>query len=109
MRYKRVGRKASLLPGLCVLGLVAGSLAVGGCRSEPAAVPQSVPELTQQQHARYATAEGQLRSPDAGVRRQAAVALLSMDYPPAFRAVLDALEGSPDPAVRISMIRAAAR
>ena len=98
-----------LSPGLRVLGLVAAIVLVGGCRfAEPPPAPQALPQLTEQQQARYSTAEAQLRSPDAAVRRQAAVALLSMDYPPAFSAVLDVLTNSPEPAVRISMIRAAA-
>jgi HEAT repeat protein len=102
-------RRWHLPPGLCAMALAAVVLAVGGCRlGEPAPPAPVVPELTEQQQARFSTAEAQLESPDAAVRRQAAVALLSMDYPPAFSAVLRAMTESPDAAVRISMIQAAA-
>ncbi len=95
--------------GLYVLALVTGVLAIGGCGTPaPPPAPAAVSPLTDQQHARYAAAEAHLRSPEAEVRRQAAVALLSMDYAPAFNAVVGALTNSPDATVRISMIRAAA-
>ena len=94
---------------LCVLGLLAGALAAAGCglvQSKPRTEP--VPVLLGEQHARFAAAERGLRSPDGEVRRQAAVALLSMDYPPALPAVLSRLRSAPDAAERISMIQAVA-
>ena len=61
-----------------------------------------------QEQAQYAQAEGLLSATDPNVRQQAAVSLLSMDYPEALPTVLDRMRLSPDAAVRISMVEAAA-
>ncbi len=61
-----------------------------------------------QEQALYAQLEGGLSSPDASVRERAALVLLSLDYAPALQAVLARIQRAEDPAVRISMIRAAA-
>jgi len=96
---------AGVLGGAAVAGVL---MATAGCR-----ITEKLPLVLDQeraagQQARFLQAEAQLRSPDAEGRQQAAVALLSMDYQPALQAVLDAMEHAEDPAVRISMVRAAA-
>jgi HEAT repeat protein len=93
--------------GWCVL-LAAGVWALGGCglfgRREAVVAPPISPQLQMQ----YAQAESRLSSDDANVREQAAVSLLSMDHPDALPAVLDRMRRAADPAVRSSMIQAAA-
>ena len=95
--------------GACAL-LLALAWAAGGCGLSSAVrtvVPSVVPPSAQEQ-AQFAQAEGRLSAPEAGVRQEAAVSLLSMDHPDALETVLDRMRHAPDPAVRISMIQAVA-
>ncbi|MGD2174947.1 MAG: HEAT repeat domain-containing protein, partial [Candidatus Brocadiaceae bacterium] len=99
-----VVRRLLLLPAV-VLFVVCGS-----CKAPPAEVP-AIPEeppLSAVERQRYAQAESLLRSADPEARERAAVALLSMDHPDALATVLDVMGGAEDPAVRASMIQAAA-
>jgi HEAT repeat protein len=88
---------------------VAWLLASAGCRL-PWSGGGGRPEesLTPQEREQFARAEDQLRSPDAAERQQAAVALLSMAHPLALEAVLKNVREAADPAVRVSMVQAAA-
>ncbi|MDP6439226.1 MAG: HEAT repeat domain-containing protein [Candidatus Brocadiia bacterium] len=98
---------AGALQALLLL-VVATFLAATGCAglgtsrraTEPGAM--SAAEL-----ARYSEAEGRLTSREPAERENAAVALLSMDHPRALDAVLKQMKAARDPAVRISMIKAA--
>ena len=88
-----------------VLGLLIVPLS--GCRSLPPGEEAAGRELSEEEMARFANAERQLHSADAKVRRDAAVALLSMEVPRAVRTVLGAIEGPGEADVRISVIEAA--
>jgi HEAT repeat protein len=84
--------------------LLAGA---AGCGAPEPKAESAEQERAARQQALAAQEEAQLRSADAVVRQQAAVSLLSMDYPPALSAVLDAMQAGEEPGVRISVIRAA--
>jgi len=99
-----VRRLCSLaVAGACLLAVAAG------CRTTPTEPqPGKAGNGGRGETSLYVQAERQLSSPDAGVRRQAAVALLSMNNPRALEAVLKRMHDAEDPAVRVSMIEAAA-
>jgi HEAT repeat protein len=82
------------------------ALTCAGCRTGDAGRGTAPPDP--EQRARFVKLNARLRASEPEMRQQAAVALLTMGYPGAPDAVLDALVNDPDPAVRISMIRAAA-
>ncbi len=105
-----IALRGHCLRRLVVAAALVGMLAAVGCRTPPAR-PLAEPveeELLPQERVLYAQAESQLRSPDAAVREQAAVMLLSLDYAPAHEAVRENMRGAEDSAVRVSMIRAVA-
>jgi HEAT repeat protein len=89
-----------------VLIAVCAVLACAGCRT--AAPGHGTAAGDPEQQARFVKLNARLRASEPEMRQQAAVALLTMGYPGAAGAVLDALVNDPDPAVRVSMIRAAA-
>ena len=91
---------------VCLLGLVL----LAGCRTvpPPAPEPEQAEQPDESRLRRYASTRARLDSPDPDVREKAAVALLSMEAPAAATPVLETLRGADDPAVRISMVRAAA-
>ena len=94
------------LPAVALAALV---VLVTGCGALPPIVDVIAPSKEEQAAlALMVEAERQLDSPDAGVRRQAAVALLSMNRSRALDAVLNKMRKAEDPAVRASMIEAAA-
>lgn len=66
-----------------------------------------VPEMNHDELVRYAKCEQELTSADPEVRQNAAVALLSMGHPRSLEAVLDRMENTSEPGVRVSMIEAA--
>lgn len=107
-------RTATKLPMASLAGwvlLLGAGWALGGCGLFGAGqrvAPPTVAQPTAQEQAQYAQAESRLNATDPGVREEAAVSLLSMDYPDALPTVLDRLRHAPDPAVRISMIQAVA-
>ncbi len=102
-QFDRSGRHRSAAAAVvCSLVLLAG---IFGCAGPAEQVPEG-PVLTELERERFAQAESRLRSPDAEVRRQAAVALLSMDHPAGVQAVREALQRAQEPAVRASMVRA---
>lgn len=103
------GKVAGALRRVPVLAVLAGMLVALGCRSVPEGPPDvAAQRRTALQRSRYAQSEARLRSPDPAVRRQAAIALLSMDYAPALGTILENMRNAQDPAVRISTIQAAA-
>lgn len=88
---------------------MAGLVLAAGCgTSRPPPAEPVTPEAVPRERVLYAQAESQLHSPDANVRQQAALMLLSLDYAPALEAVLENMRRAQDPAVRVGMIRAAA-
>jgi HEAT repeat protein len=80
--------------------------ACAGCRTEAGRREPGRPPT--EQETRFVKLNARLRAAEPEMRQQAAVALLTMDYDGAVDAVLEAMMSDPDPAVRISMIRAAA-
>ncbi len=101
----RIGLERRLARAACLL-LAAAALA--GCGLFETPPPEEPgPAWTAQQVRSYAQAESLLRSPDPETRLQAAVALLSMDYPPALSSALKSMREAEDPAVRVSLIKAA--
>ena len=87
-------------------------LAVCGCATSksppPAPVPEAPPRETMsaEELKRVAIAEGMLNSAEAATREKAAVALLSMSHQDGVNAVLAVMKAAPDPAVRVSMVKA---
>lgn len=96
------------LPLMCVV--LVSFVLTAGCRTvapPPAPEPAGAGEVPQEV-ALHAQMQGRLGEPEASVRERAALVLLSLDYEPALEAVLERMRRGEDPAVRISMIRAAA-
>ncbi len=104
-----IPERASGLCGCALVCLLCIAF-VAGCGTasnrQPAAERPGRPD--QEQLRLYAETEARLNSPDPEAREKAAIALLSMEEPAGARAVLEALTEAEDPAVRVSMIRAAA-
>jgi HEAT repeat protein len=83
-------------------------LAAAGCAGFRAPIGTTGPgAMSAAELARYSEAEGKLASREPAERENAAVALLSMDHPRVQEAVLKQMKTARDPAVRISMIKAA--
>jgi HEAT repeat protein len=108
------GASVDCQPGRARAGAVVAALAAllavlnatVGCGLFRAPPPEPAqPSAALQQ--RFAEAEGRLHSPDASVRRQAAVALLSLDHPDALQVALDRIRNAQDARVRISLLQAA--
>jgi len=103
------GQSIGVRRGLCLVGMLLGVL-LCGCRSgadrrfEPG---QRAMGMNRVELVRYAKCERELSSVDPTVRRNAAVALLTMDHPRALEAVRERMKNAREPAVRVSMIEAA--
>ena len=90
------------------LAVMATFLAAAGCAGFRAPIGTTGPgAMSAAELARYSEAEGKLASREPAERENAAVALLSMDHPRVQEAVLKQMKTARDPAVRISMIKAA--
>lgn len=106
-KRNRCCRRAAAIVALMCLGTAA--MALVGCAGRQKEPSETAPTaLTAAERQLYARAEGRLTASDSAVREQAAVALLSMEHPAGLRAVLDVMRNAEDPAVRASMVRAAA-
>jgi HEAT repeat protein len=89
-------------------GLALACVLLTGAGCETTGAGDGAAGARAEQETRFVKLNARLRAAEPEMRQQAAVALLTMDYPGAADAVLDALVNDPDPAVRISMIRASA-
>ncbi len=95
-----------VLVAACFVAVLAALTGCPGPLRAPAEPPELALGAAEQQ--RYARAERQLLAADPTARERAAVALLSMEHPAGLGAVVDAMKNAESPAVRASMVRAAA-